>query len=109
MPPPPRGTKKQWIQLYNKEEEEDCKCLNVLCEKLNSHIKEDALGTHQSNLPVLLPEYDPNFLTSISPFQKADWDETHPKTKIGIVMKGGWKVELVFLRDTNGCVTLNEN
>eukprot|EP00957_Ditylum_brightwellii_P176012 13403183-Ditylum_brightwellii.AAC.1 len=23
MPPPPRGTKEQWIQLYIKEEEED--------------------------------------------------------------------------------------
>eukprot|EP00957_Ditylum_brightwellii_P073540 5587638-Ditylum_brightwellii.AAC.1 len=39
MPPPPRGTKEQWIQLYIKEEEEDCKHLNVLHEKLNSNLK----------------------------------------------------------------------
>ena len=109
MPPTPRGTKEQWIQLYIKEEEEDRKRLNVLREKLNSNLKEDALGNNQSNLLVLLPEYDPNCLTPISPFQKADWDETHPKTKIGIVMKGGRKVEIVFLRDANGRLTLNEN
>eukprot|EP00957_Ditylum_brightwellii_P102358 7802114-Ditylum_brightwellii.AAC.1 len=109
MPPPPRDTKEQWIQLFNKAEEEDCKHLNALCEKLNSHLKEDALGNDQYNLPIILPEYDPNCLTSISPYQKAEWDETYPKTNIGVVMKGGQKVEIVFLRDVNGCVTLNEN
>eukprot|EP00957_Ditylum_brightwellii_P066909 5078413-Ditylum_brightwellii.AAC.1 len=36
MPPQPTVTKEQWIKLYNKEEEEDCKCLNVLAEELNS-------------------------------------------------------------------------
>eukprot|EP00957_Ditylum_brightwellii_P149999 11423928-Ditylum_brightwellii.AAC.1 len=34
-------------------------------------------------LPILLPEYDPAHLKHIAFDQQADWDETHPKCRIG--------------------------
>eukprot|EP00957_Ditylum_brightwellii_P137203 10461043-Ditylum_brightwellii.AAC.1 len=37
--------------------------------------------------PVALPEFDPSLLTPIAPYQYADWDETHPKAKVGVSMK----------------------
>eukprot|EP00957_Ditylum_brightwellii_P094556 7201260-Ditylum_brightwellii.AAC.1 len=46
---------------------------------------------------------------SILCFQSADWDETHPKTKLGVIMKRGKQHKLLFLRDKNGQVINNDN
>ena len=98
MPPPPEGTKEQWIQSYHKEEERDRQRLELLVQqKVPS-------GSKQK---VLLPEYDPDILSMISLYQHADWDETHPKVTVGAITKGGKKEDVIFLRDENGCVKMN--
>eukprot|EP00957_Ditylum_brightwellii_P029522 2230872-Ditylum_brightwellii.AAC.1 len=49
---------------------------------------------------IVLPEYDPNNFTSIGPYQRADWDETHPKANFGVMMKGGRDFKYEFARDS---------
>eukprot|EP00957_Ditylum_brightwellii_P093490 7120061-Ditylum_brightwellii.AAC.1 len=56
--------------MYQKEEEDNHKHLLALKEQRESG------------------EYDLNLLTLISLYQRADWDETHPKVRIGSIMKG---------------------
>eukprot|EP00957_Ditylum_brightwellii_P075794 5760700-Ditylum_brightwellii.AAC.1 len=89
MPPPPLGTKEQRIEACQcKEEEEDLKHLNALKEIHERVSINNTLTNNDSEVPVLLPECDPELFAPISLYQRADWDETYPKTTIGSVMKG---------------------
>eukprot|EP00957_Ditylum_brightwellii_P051648 3916573-Ditylum_brightwellii.AAC.1 len=54
----------------------------------------------KSRLPILLPEYDPCKLTPIK--VRADRDETHPKARIGCVMKNNCPYEYAFARTIDG-------
>eukprot|EP00957_Ditylum_brightwellii_P018496 1391015-Ditylum_brightwellii.AAC.1 len=56
---------------------------------------------------VVLPEYDSNNLTSIGLYQCADWDETHPKAKIGVTMKRGRDFEYEFAKDSSGKINFS--
>ena len=55
---------------------------------------------------ILLPEYDPRLLRRIK--ARADWDETHPKTKIGVTMKNNRDFEYEFTRNAHGKVVPND-
>eukprot|EP00957_Ditylum_brightwellii_P131241 10009569-Ditylum_brightwellii.AAC.1 len=63
--------------------------LNAFITVKNEQRLSDPSPNNQSCLLVLFPEFDPKLLTPISRYQKADWDETHPKTSLGVIMKGG--------------------
>eukprot|EP00957_Ditylum_brightwellii_P120915 9221972-Ditylum_brightwellii.AAC.1 len=56
--------------------------LNVFIAAENEQHLSDPSPNNQPHLPVLLPEFDSKLLTPISHYQKADWDETHPKTRL---------------------------
>jgi hypothetical protein len=96
MPPPPHGRKEQWIQDYNNDKMEEQSQLNTFIAAENERRLNDPSPNNQPHLTVLLPEFDPKLLTPISRYQRADWDETHPKTRLGVIMKGGKEKELVF-------------
>eukprot|EP00957_Ditylum_brightwellii_P146622 11161992-Ditylum_brightwellii.AAC.1 len=66
MPPPPPGTKEQWIQDYNKEKMEEHLRLNALIAAENEQRLRDISPNNQPLLPVLLPEFNPQLLTPIS-------------------------------------------
>ena len=90
MPPPPPGTKDQWTQQYEKEEaDNNNNCLQELINAENEYHLSEPTPNNQPHLLDLLPEYNPCLLSPISSYQKVDWDETHPKTKLGVTMKGG--------------------
>eukprot|EP00957_Ditylum_brightwellii_P032084 2433372-Ditylum_brightwellii.AAC.1 len=54
----------------------------------------------QPRLPNLLPEYDLCKLLLIK--VRADWDGTHPKARIGCVMKKNRPYEYAFARTIDG-------
>eukprot|EP00957_Ditylum_brightwellii_P057846 4386698-Ditylum_brightwellii.AAC.1 len=56
----------------------------------------DILTNIESQLPILLPEYDPALLKPISIYQCADWDETHPES-IRSVSNVAWTTGLVLV------------
>eukprot|EP00957_Ditylum_brightwellii_P133323 10165492-Ditylum_brightwellii.AAC.1 len=88
MPSPPPGTKQQWIDIYMKEEEENSQQLLALAAEYSTLSLNYSPEKDNPHFCILLPEHDPSLLTSISEVQQGDWDETHPKTRIGAVMKG---------------------
>eukprot|EP00957_Ditylum_brightwellii_P190165 14475479-Ditylum_brightwellii.AAC.1 len=69
MPLPPPGTNQQWIDIYTKEEEEDSQQLLSLTAEYNKLFPNDSSGKDNPHLYVLLPEYDPLLLTSITEVQ----------------------------------------
>eukprot|EP00957_Ditylum_brightwellii_P186332 14186645-Ditylum_brightwellii.AAC.1 len=109
MSPPPPGTKQQWIDMYKKEEEEDSQKLLALTVEYNKLCQYDASGNNNLHLCVILLEYGPSLPIPISDVQQGYWDKTHPKTRIGVMMKGCMCKKIVFLRDNHGHVTLTEN
>eukprot|EP00957_Ditylum_brightwellii_P059084 4481875-Ditylum_brightwellii.AAC.1 len=64
------------------------------------------LYASQPRLCILLPEYDPKLLTPIK--ARADWNETHPKTNIGVVMKNNRTYEYDFAQDTSRKIDFEE-
>eukprot|EP00957_Ditylum_brightwellii_P098172 7479564-Ditylum_brightwellii.AAC.1 len=58
------------------------------------------LYSAQPCLPILLPEYNHCKLMPIK--VRADWDKTHPKGRIGCVMKNNRPYEYAFARTIDG-------
>ena len=85
MPPVPQGTNPDWVSTFLQDEENDRKCLQTLIWEDKQKRRICPLYASQPRLKILLPEYDPRLLRCIK--ARADWDETHPKTKIGVTMK----------------------
>eukprot|EP00957_Ditylum_brightwellii_P199473 15205490-Ditylum_brightwellii.AAC.1 len=75
------GTKPDWVALYLHDEATNKECLQKLITEDNEKRRMCPLYTAQPRLPILLPEYDPCKLLPIK--VREDWDETHPKARIG--------------------------
>eukprot|EP00957_Ditylum_brightwellii_P203575 15335262-Ditylum_brightwellii.AAC.1 len=82
MPPVPSGTNPDWVAAYLHDEADNDKRLNALIAADNEQRRICTLYAPQPCVCILLPEYDPKLLAPIK--VRADWDETHPKTKIGV-------------------------
>eukprot|EP00957_Ditylum_brightwellii_P062814 4766195-Ditylum_brightwellii.AAC.1 len=75
--------------------------LNLLIEEENNHQTQQSSNVAGSStpplllpsyddtnpFPVVLPEFDLSLLTPIGPYQRADWNETHLKAKVGVSKK----------------------
>ena len=81
MLPVPPGTKPDWVALYLHDEATNKERLQKLIAEDNEKRRMCPLYAAQPRLPILLPEYDPRKLSPIK--VRADWDETHPKARIG--------------------------
>eukprot|EP00957_Ditylum_brightwellii_P210150 15364616-Ditylum_brightwellii.AAC.1 len=100
MPPVPPGTKPDWVATYLHEEKIKRECLQDLIAEDKEKRSICPLYSVQPHLPILLPENDPKKFTKIK--CKADWDEAHPKAKVGVVMKNNCQYEYAFARTVYG-------
>eukprot|EP00957_Ditylum_brightwellii_P196242 14952419-Ditylum_brightwellii.AAC.1 len=100
MPPVPSGTNPDWVALYLYDEEINKEFLQKLTIKDKEKRRMCPLYAAQPCLSILLPEYDPLKLMPIK--VRADWDETHPKARIGGVMKNNCLYEYAFVRTIDG-------
>eukprot|EP00957_Ditylum_brightwellii_P041709 3158924-Ditylum_brightwellii.AAC.1 len=105
MPPPPPGTNPAWVAAYFGVKDKNEQCLNSLIVVKNEKSRYCPLYTAQPCLPVLLPKYDPTLLTKIE--ARADWDEAHPKTKIGVVSKSNREYEYDFVQKEDGKIDVH--
>eukprot|EP00957_Ditylum_brightwellii_P084485 6424493-Ditylum_brightwellii.AAC.1 len=96
------GTKPDWVALYLYDEETKKGCLQKLIVENNEKRRMCPFYAAQPCLPILLPEYDPHKLSPIK--VRADWDKTHPKVRIGCVMKSNCPYEYAFARTIDGKV-----
>eukprot|EP00957_Ditylum_brightwellii_P018074 1362024-Ditylum_brightwellii.AAC.1 len=123
MPPPPHNRDKKWIESYTHDSNQDQMQLNLLFEEEKNHQMQQSSNVAVSStpplllpsynatkpFPVVLPDFDPSLLTPIGPYQRADWNETHPKAKVGVSMKRQREYEYVFLRDKRDKAECNSN